>query len=152
VEKVAAKLGDQELLRGALERRVKEAGDPRQQIASLERLAELALKARDGARAVERLRQAAEVARSTGDETNAIALLERLCEIQPRDAQATNQLIELHERLEQWAKVPPLYQALLETTPEHAERVRLLRNLAKILADRLGDLKGAFAAARSALA
>ncbi|HEY8076262.1 MAG TPA: tetratricopeptide repeat protein, partial [Labilithrix sp.] len=152
VEKVANTLGDSELLRGTLERRVKEAADPRVQIAALERLSALAQEKGDSARAIDKLRQAADVARSTGDEAAAIGLLERLCLVLPNDRSATNQLIELHERREEWARVPALYETLLKTTEDVAERVRLLRGLSKILAERLGDLKGAFQAARNALA
>ncbi|MDF2697131.1 MAG: Exonuclease SbcC, partial [Labilithrix sp.] len=62
VERVAAALGDQVLLCGVLERRVRESADPKEQVECLDRLATLAQTNGDSAHAIERLRQAADVA------------------------------------------------------------------------------------------
>lgn len=150
VERVAIAIEDIDLVRSVLERRVRDATDPRQQVQCLERLAKLDRDAGYMTRATERLRQAADVARGMGDDTAAITLLVRLREIDPRDAQATAQLVELYEKNDDYVRVPALTSVLLDLTTEPGERVPLLRKLAHTLADRIGDLPGAFAAARSA--
>jgi golgin subfamily B member 1 len=152
VERVAIAIADVDLLRSVLERRVRDAADPRQQVQCLERLARLDHDAGYMTRATERLRQAADVARGMGDDVAAIALLSRLRAIDPRDAQATSQLVELHERSGDFARVPDLLRVLLELATEPGERVPLLRSLSRTLADRVSDLPGAFAASRSAFA
>jgi golgin subfamily B member 1 len=152
VERVADTLQDSGLLREALERRAREAADPRDQVKALERLAKLAEGAGDPERAVSHLRQASEVARSTGDEFAAIALLSRLREIAPTDDQATRQLIELHERADAFSEVPELYGVLLELAHSRDEKVALLRKLSRIFSEHLQDSTRAFGAAKQALA
>lgn len=152
VERVAQHIGDLVLLRAVLERRVRDSADARVQVQSLERLAELATKAGDRAQAIERLAQAADIARRLGEDAQAIAILTRLREIDPRDAHATSQLVELHERAEAFGEVPALYDVLLELASSDADRVALLRGLAKVRGERLGDLAGAFDATRNAFA
>ena len=150
VERVAITIADVDLLRTVLERRVREAADPRQQVQCLERLATLDREAGYMTGATERLRQAADVARGMSDDAQAIALLTALREIDPRDAPATALLIELHERNEDFARVPGLLGVLLDLTSEPSERIRLFRSLSRTLGGRLGDLPGAFAASRNA--
>jgi tetratricopeptide (TPR) repeat protein len=150
VERVATTLGDNVLLRSVLERRVRESTEPRQQVECLDRLADLALKGGNLTQAIERLRQAAEIAQSMGDDATAIALFDRLREIDRLDAHATTQLVALHERNGSWERVPALYSALLELASDAPARVALLRRLSKTLAEHIGDLDRAFAAARSA--
>lgn len=152
VERVAESLPDLELLREVLERRVREATDPREQVSALQRLAQLARDAGDASRAVERLRQAADIARGVGDEHGAVALLRQLREIAPRDEHATAQLVDLYESAEEHARVPELYAVLLELAATPLERVRLLRRLSAVYAERLGDSSRAFAATRDAFA
>jgi tetratricopeptide (TPR) repeat protein len=150
IEKVASTIEDNDLVRAVLERRVRDAADPRQQVQCLERLATLDRSAGYMTRATERLRQAADVARGIGDDAAAIALLVALREIDPRDAQATSQLIELYEKSGDHIRIPALTSVLLDLTSEPKERVPLLRNLARTLADKIGNLPGAFTAARGA--
>jgi tetratricopeptide (TPR) repeat protein len=150
VERVATTIEDPDLVRAVLERRVRDAADPRQQVQCLERLAVLDRSAGYMTRATERLRQAADVARGMGDDPAAIGLLVALREIDPRDAQATSQLVELYEKSGDYVRVPALTSVLLDLTSEDAERVPLLRNLARTFADRIGNLPGAFTAARGA--
>ncbi|MDB4942278.1 MAG: Exonuclease SbcC [Labilithrix sp.] len=156
VERVATTLGDVDLLRALLERRVliasEDPGGARLQVQCLERLATLDSQAGYLTRATERLRQAATAARAMGDDATAIALLVRLREIDPRDAAATAQLIDLYERGDDYAPIPALLGVLLDVTDEPGERAGLLRSLSRVLADHLGDLRGAFAASRSAFA
>jgi tetratricopeptide (TPR) repeat protein len=150
VERVATTIEDTDLVRAVLERRVRDAADPRQQVQCLERLAVLDRGAGYMTRATERLRQAADVARGMGDDAAALHLLVALREIDPRDAQATSQLVELYEKSGDYVRVPALTSVLLDLTSEPAERVPLLRSLARTFADRIGNLPGAFAAARGA--
>jgi tetratricopeptide (TPR) repeat protein len=150
VERVATSIDDADLVRTVLERRVRDAADPRQQVQCLERLANLDRSAGYMTRATERLRQAADVARGMSDDAAAIALLAALREIDPRDAQATTQLVELYEKNGEFARIPALTNVLLDLTSEPSERIPLLRSLSRTLADRIGDLPAAFAAARSA--
>ena len=152
VERVATSIEDADLVRAVLERRVRDAADPRQQVQCLERLAVLDRSAGYMTRATERLRQAADVARGMGDDAAAITLLVALRDIDPRDAQATAQLVELYEKSGDYVRVPALTSVLLDLTSEPTERVPLLRNLARTLADRIGNLPGAFTAARGAFA
>jgi tetratricopeptide (TPR) repeat protein len=152
IEHVATTLGDRALLRRVLERRVRESTDPAEQVACLDRLANLAIESGDGAQAVERLRQAADVAQGMGDDAAAIGLYDRLRGIDAQDEHATGQLVELHERSGNWPLVPPLYMVLLELAADTASRVALLRRVSSTLANQLGDYARAFSAARSAFA
>ncbi len=152
VERVAQQIGDVVLLRAALERRVHDSADARIQVQSLERLAELATDAGDRAQAVDRLGQAADIACGLGEDAQAIAILSRLREIDPRNEQATAQLVALHERAEAFDRVPALYDVLLELAATDEDRVSLLRRLAAVRGERLGDLGGAFEATRGAFA
>ncbi|MBX3190957.1 MAG: tetratricopeptide repeat protein [Labilithrix sp.] len=151
-ERVAAVIDDAELLRAILERRARETTDAPLQVQCLERLAKLDREAGYMTQATERLRQAADVARGMGDDATAVDLLNRLREIDPRDAQATAQLVELHERAGEIARVPALMRVLLELTSETPERISLLRKLSATLADKLDDPASAFQASRSAFA
>lgn len=151
IEDVAMTLGDQVLLRAVLERRVRESTEPKEQVECLDRLAQLAQNSGEPTQAIERLRQAAMISREIGDDATAIVLFDRLREIDRRDEHATSQLVELHEKSGSWARVPALYSVLLELASDAHTRVMLLRRLSRTLAEQLGDLDRAFAAARSAL-
>ena len=150
VEDVATRLGDLVLLRGVLERRVRESADPKEQVACLDRLAELAIGAGDSAQAIEKLRQAADIAGGMSDDAEAVRLFDRLREIDRKDEHATSQLVEIHERRGTWDKVPGLYSVLLELAADTPAKVALLRRLSRVLADHLDDADRAFSAARSA--
>ena len=152
VERVGVAIADTALVRAVLERRVQDADDPRQTVQCLERLAKLDREAGDPKQATARLGQAADVAQGMGDDAAAIALLVALREIDPRDAHATALLLELYERSGDYVRVPSLTATLLELTEDAPARVTLLRNLSRTLADRIGDLPGAFKASRGAFA
>ena len=150
VEDVATKLNDGVLLRGVLERRVRESADPKLQVQCLDRLAELALSSGDSANAIERLRHAADIAGGMGDDAEAVRLFDRLREIDRKDEHATEQLVAIHERTGSWDKVPGLYSVLLELAADAPAKVALLRRLASVLAEHLGEPERAFSAARNA--
>ena len=152
IERVATQISDTALLRGMLERRMKDSTDPRQQVQCLDRLARLDRDAGYMTEATERLRQAAELARGVGDDAIAISLLHQLREIDPRDENATEQLVDLYERAGDYVRVPTLVRALLDLTTNPEDRVPLLRGLARTLADKIGDVPAAFTAARDAFA
>jgi|GEM_PF-405214 len=152
VERVAIAISDTGLVRNVLERRVEDAADPGQTVQCLERLAKLDREAGDLKQATERLGQAADVAQGMGDDATAISLLVALREVDPRDAHATALLVELYERSGDYVRVPALTATLLDLTSDPAARVPLLRSLSRTLADRIGDLPGAFTASRGAFA
>lgn len=152
VEHVAIVINDVDLLRLVLERRVAHTTDPRQQSQGLERIATLDLASGDSRRAVEHLKQAAEIARSSGDEATLVALLVRVRECNPRDIEATAQLVDLYERTGNYARTRALLDVLLEVAGEPSERVSLFRRQARLLAEHAHDLPGAFAAAANAFA
>ena len=150
VEDVATRLGDLVLLRGVLERRVRESADPKEQVQCLDRLAELAIGGGDSPQAIEKLRQAADIAGGMSDDAEAVRLFDRLREIDRKDEHATSQLVEIHERRGTWEKVPGLYSVLLELAADTPAKVTLLRRLSRVLADHLDDADRAFSAARNA--
>jgi tetratricopeptide (TPR) repeat protein len=152
VERVGVAIADMALVRAVLERRVQDADDPKQTVQCLERLAKLDREAGDLKQATERLGQAADVAQGMGDDAAAISLLVSLREIDPRDAHATALLLELYERSGDYVRVPALTATLLDLTEEAPARVTLLRNLSRTLAERIGDVPGAFTASRGAFA
>lgn len=147
VQTVARVLADNELLRSVLERRAKEAKDPREQFGFLEALGQLALDtgAAPGV-AVEHFRRAAEVAARVGEDSAAIDLLRRVLTLASDDGPATRTLVELLEGAERWPEVPALYEKLVATAERDEDRVELLRKLSRVLGDHVGDIGGAFAA------
>ncbi|MCL2779080.1 MAG: tetratricopeptide repeat protein [Polyangiaceae bacterium] len=152
VERVAVTTANHDLLRALLERRASNATDPKAQIECLTRLATLAETTGSTDLATARLRQAADMARSAGDDTNAITLFDRLRGLNARDRDATTQLAALHERAENWATLPALYDALVDIAESDDERVAWLRKLAGTLADRLGNAPSGFTALAKAFA
>ncbi len=152
VERVAVALVDMELLKRTLERRSREATDPRVQVACLEQLADMALADGEIAPAIERLHRAAEIARSSADEPSAIALLVRIRGIDANDSSAAAQLAELYEHAEDWRRFAEMTQVLLDLATDDRDRVQLLRTLARTRGEKLQDVASAFPAARSAFA
>ncbi|MCA9584173.1 MAG: tetratricopeptide repeat protein [Myxococcales bacterium] len=147
VQDVAKALGDTELLRSVLERRTKEAKDPRGQVGFLEALGQLALDTTaDKPVAIEHFRRAAAVAARVGEEAEAIALSRRVLELDPDDAEAARTLVDLLEGSEKWDEAAPLYKMLVAAAEETTERVELLRKLAHVLGEHVGDIAGAFEA------
>ena len=152
VERVAELLGDTNLLTSVLERRAREATEPKVQLQCLERLADLANDAGQTKIAIERLRQAAETAQVAADEPAAIQLLNRIRALDPQDPLATQDLVGLYERAEEFGKLPDLYATLLESADDEAAQVELYRSLARVHVDRLQDIPRAFDASRKAFA
>jgi len=152
IERIASTLGDDDLLRAVLERRIRETVDPNRQMEGFARLAALAEKVRDHGQAIARLRQAIDVAKKIGDEGETIALCDRVRGLDAHDRGATIELVTLHERREEWAKLPALYDVLAAIAESDAERITWLRKLANTFADRLNDLPSGFAASAKAFA
>jgi tetratricopeptide (TPR) repeat protein len=151
IERIAERLGDDLLLQQVLERRVEVPAEPPLQIERLERLAILAARRDQASEAASRLRQAIEVARSASDDARAFHLLESLRILVPDDADPLAQLIELHERAQQWEEIPSLLTSLLTLQTDRHRRADLLVKLSLLCERKLEDFRGAFEAAKEAL-
>lgn len=75
---------------------------------------------------------------------------ERVLATDPTDARAARALIPLYERDEKWARLPALYEVLLNRTTEPDEQLSLLERLVEVTGARLGDRRAAVAFARRA--
>lgn len=75
---------------------------------------------------------------------------ERILAVHPKDQKAAAALAPIYESESQWAKLPGLYEILLEGAEEDVEKVRLLGRLRELSAGPLADKAGAFKYARQA--
>jgi tetratricopeptide (TPR) repeat protein len=151
VERVAKQLNDPELAYSVYVRRSREADDPREQIAWLEKLATLqAEKQRDTEGAIATWKQAARVAAHVGDDELGLRLWARVRALVPDDAESAEGLARLLERGEKWAELPDLIAVLLQHATEPKAKVALEMRLSKLRAEKLGDAAGAVDAAARA--
>ncbi len=148
VERAADALGDADLARATILRRVEMTQDPREQVGLLDRLGELDEQRRgdlDGAAGA--WKRAGTIAQESGDDEVARRLFARARRVTPDDRDVTLRLVSLCERAELWRELPPLYGALVEQSADDAERVDLLLRAARVQAEHLADPE---AAARNA--
>ena len=75
---------------------------------------------------------------------------ERVLGVKPDDKRAAAALVPLYEREEKWARLPPLYEVLLQHAATDDEKLELLHKLAQITGHNLQDRAGSFAYARRA--
>ncbi|MEI9949489.1 MAG: tetratricopeptide repeat protein [Pseudomonadota bacterium] len=75
---------------------------------------------------------------------------DRILTADPTDTRAAGALIPLYERDEKWARLPPLYELLLERAESEAEKLALLGKLVEVSGKRLNDRKAAAQYARKA--
>ncbi|WP_394849047.1 tetratricopeptide repeat protein [Pendulispora brunnea] len=75
---------------------------------------------------------------------------ERVLGVRPDDKRAAAALVPLYEREEKWARLPPLYEVLLQHATDDEEKLELLHKLAHITGHNLQDRAGSFAYARRA--
>jgi tetratricopeptide (TPR) repeat protein len=75
---------------------------------------------------------------------------ERILATDPTDARAARALIPLYERDEKWARLPALYEVLLNRVTEPEEQLSLLEKLVEVTGGRLGDRRAAVGYARRA--
>ncbi|MCB9730663.1 MAG: tetratricopeptide repeat protein [Deltaproteobacteria bacterium] len=78
------------------------------------------------------------------DQRRAVKNLESVLEIAPTHAEAAGMLVPIYRELEQWRKLPPVYDIVLSATEDAQERRRLLLEQAAIHEDKLGDDESAF--------
>jgi tetratricopeptide (TPR) repeat protein len=151
VERVAEELDDVPLARAVLERRASEAHDAREQVGWLTRLGILEHeRAHEIDAAIVAWKRAAALAQTAGDDAIARDLYERVLEIAPRDAHAAQCLAELLEHAEAWNRLPPLYAVLVETAATPTDAIATLARMARVQADKLGDVEAAATAAERA--
>ncbi len=152
VEDAAGRLNDAGLARAVLRRRAEMAQDPREQIAWLDKLAELDEAALgDFESAAASWKRAAGLAEAVEDDEAARRLYGRARRAAPSDREVTARLIALSERAELWGDLPLLYAALADLEGNDAERSDLALKTAHVMSDRLGDAHGAAAHAARAL-
>jgi tetratricopeptide (TPR) repeat protein len=144
LDRAVALVDSADVARLVLRRRAGMAEEPKAQIAWLDRLAELENDVRgDLDSAARAWKAAAEIAEGNGDDEEARRLYGRARRVAPEDAEVTARLVELCERAELWSELPRLYVALANHSTDDDERVALALRTARVLADRLGDARGA---------
>ncbi len=152
VAHAAERLGDPHLARAVLRRRAEMTQDPREQIAWLDRLAELdETRLGDVESAAAAWKRAAAIAETAEDDETARRLYWSVRRVSPGDADVTSRLVALCERAELYPELPELYASLAEHRVEADERADLAMKTAEVLAERLGDAIGASVAAARAL-
>ncbi|HRI64692.1 MAG TPA: tetratricopeptide repeat protein, partial [Polyangium sp.] len=120
---LSRKTGDNELYRVLLERRIEIADGPRAVAQWLERLAELRADAfGDSAGAIADCLRAGDLAESAGDDVLAERLFERVVALEPDHRDAAARLVAIYRRLEEWSKLPDVYDILSRTAEDAAER------------------------------
>jgi tetratricopeptide (TPR) repeat protein len=78
------------------------------------------------------------------DQRRAVKNLESVLEINPVHAEAAGMLVPIYRELEQWKKLPPVYDIVLSASEDPDERRRLLLEQAEIHENKLGDDESAF--------
>ncbi len=82
---------------------------------------------------------------SLGAPERAARSYERVLAARPGDDRAAAALVPIYEKDEKWSRLPPLYEILLSATGDVDAKVELLKKLAVVAGERLGDKSGAFA-------
>jgi tetratricopeptide (TPR) repeat protein len=75
---------------------------------------------------------------------------ERVLSVSPGDARAAAALVPIYEKEEKWSRLPALYEVLLGSSGDEAEKVRILRKLAAVTGGPLADKGSALGYARRA--
>lgn len=131
IEELAAGLGNMELQRTALDRRVTLAAEPADKAALLERLGDVlsgAFADRDGA--VKCWMEGARLSEGVAaDDARARELYERVLELAPTSVDAAERWLELTARAGLWERVPEAFAALLRASEDEREPVALLLEL-----------------------
>ncbi len=95
-------------------------------------------------------RAAAVYEQKLGQPERAFRSYDRILTTDPTDTRAAGALVPLYEKEEKWARLPPLYELLLERAESVLEKLALLRKLVEVSGRRLNDKKGAAIYARKA--
>ncbi|WP_437590400.1 tetratricopeptide repeat protein [Sorangium sp. So ce1000] len=75
---------------------------------------------------------------------------ERVLSVSPKDARAAAALVPIYEEEEKWARLPALYEILLDATDDAEAQVGMLRKLAAVTGGPLSDKPSALGYARRA--
>ncbi len=150
VEQVAERADDRDLLVAASSRRVALAETGEDKVFWLTRLGTLHTEGSDAAAAAVAWREGAAVAEQIGDLKTARKLYEQVRRTAPFDRTSTERLASLAETSGEWASLPELYAALVESAGSATERKDALLKLADVLESRMNDPAGAFDAAARA--
>jgi tetratricopeptide (TPR) repeat protein len=75
---------------------------------------------------------------------------ERVLSVRPNDARAAAALIPLYEKDEKWVKLPALYEVMILTATETADKLGWLDKLAKVSGEHIQDKASSFGYARQA--
>ena len=75
---------------------------------------------------------------------------ERVLSVDASNQEAARALVPIYERDERWARLPALYEVLLASTDDKAERVGILKKLATVMGTQLSDKAAALGYARRA--
>lgn len=120
---LSRRTADNELYRVLLERRIEIAEGPLAIAQWLERLAELRADAfGDAAGAIADCLRAGELAENAGDDALAERLFERVVALETEHREAAARLVAIYRRLEQWTKLPSVYDILCRTAADATER------------------------------
>jgi golgin subfamily B member 1 len=95
-------------------------------------------------------RAAAVLKDKLGQPDRAFRSYERILATDPTDTRAASELIPLYEADEKWARLPALYELLVERADDDAAKLAHLQKLAHIAGERLSDRNAAAAYARRA--
>ncbi len=87
---------------------------------------------------------------SLGQPDRAFRSYERVLSTDPTDARAAGKLLALYEADEKWARMPALYEVLLENADDEAAKVEVLSKLVEVTGQRLNDRRSAAGYARRA--
>ncbi|MEZ4299262.1 MAG: hypothetical protein R3B70_30210 [Polyangiaceae bacterium] len=129
IEGLGVSMGDAQLLRLVLARRVDEAGSQEEEANHLERLAQHDADVLHDREAAGKsfLRAARLVEDAVGDEERARRLYERALAMAPDEREAAGRLAVLYDRTsEQWSSLPSVHEVLIRTAPGHEEAVKAL--------------------------
>ena len=77
---------------------------------------------------------------------------ERVLAVDSTDTRAASALVPLYEEDEKWARLPPLYELLVEQSEDRDTKLELLQRLVDVTAQKLSDRKAGVAYARQAYA
>ncbi len=75
---------------------------------------------------------------------------ERVLGVRPGDERASSKLVPIYEKEEKWARLPALYEVLLGAAKDDDDKFKLLKKLAKVTGDHLGDRAAALGYLRRA--
>src|SRR5262249_26245776 len=74
-----------------------------------------------------------------GGKERAFRSYERILSVRPDDRTAAGALVEIYEGEEKWARLPPLYEILLDAAEDDEQKLDLLHRLVDVTGQKLGE-------------